>query len=115
MALTGENLGPDNYKSSKLLSGGHSGSVTRAGSSKVIRYDFEKVQEHIKNIIKGSNEKNTFIGLEKLKEAANEKVLREGQIIFGTVSLSHHEDVDITFQVLYSFRMYFFEKNNKSK
>ena len=103
MALIGENLGQDNYNSSKLLSGGHSGSVTRVGSSKVIRYDLDKVQDHIKNIIKGSNEKNTFIGLEKLKKAADEKVLREGQIIFGTVSLSHHEDVDDTFQVVYLF------------
>ena len=102
MALTGQNLGPDNFNSLKVSSGGGSGSVTRAGSSQVLRYDRVKVQEHIKNIIGGSNERNTFLGLENLKQAASEKKIREGQIIFGTVSLAHHLDIDNTFQVVNS-------------
>ena len=70
--------------------------MTGAGLSKVLRYDCEQVKAHIENIIQGRNERNTFRGLDNLKQAADTKVLREGQIIFGTVSLGHHMGEDDT-------------------
>ena len=56
----------------------------------VLRYEEVSVKEHIKKLIKDSG-KNSFQGVEALKKAAEDGLLRQGQIIFGTVSIAHHE------------------------
>ena len=90
MALWGEQLLENDFNSSRVYSGGGSGSVTLAEASEVIRYNHSDVQNHIKKLINGDKKKTTFHGIKELKKAADKNLLRQGQIIFGTVSLAHH-------------------------
>ena len=88
MALTKENV------SLSVKEALEAGSAEQGKSSKecdtVLRYEEVSVKEHIKKLIQDS-QKNSFQGVEALKKAAEDGLLRQGQVIFGTVSIAHHE------------------------
>ena len=44
----------------------------------------------------GPEKKNSFAGVTLLEKAVEDGLLRPGQIIFGTVSLKHHEQLEGT-------------------
>ena len=55
-----------------------------------MQYDQSRVKEHIRKLVK-DRKKNSIQGVEALKKAAEDGLLRKGQVIFGTVSIAHHE------------------------
>ena len=98
-ALLGDNLDEDDSFAIAADSAGmgQSSDVTTDGEiGKVIRYnDPEVLKKHITEVMKIGREKTTFKGVEELKNAADEghqfpPRLRQGQLIFGTVSFAEH-------------------------
>ena len=55
-----------------------------------MQYDQSRVKDHIQKLVK-EKKSNSIQGVEALKKAADSGSLRTGQIIFGTVSIAHHE------------------------
>ena len=90
MALSKENISNSDRKSLIGKSPWQGMMSATATASAVLRYEEVSVKEHIKKLIKDSG-KNCFQGVEALKKAAEDGLLRQGQIIFGTVSIAHHE------------------------
>jgi hypothetical protein len=65
------------------------------GKSQVLRYYNEDgIKQHIKKWMEGPKENNSFNGIKSLETAADDRLLRPGQLIFGTVSIKHHEEAD---------------------
>ena len=88
MALSKENVSLSAMKALKLGSNCH-GAPSQV-CNPVLRYEEVSVKDHIKKLMKNSG-KNSFQGVEALRKAADSGLLRQGQIIFGTVSVAHHE------------------------
>ena len=98
MALLKENITSDLVAALQMQSA-HAGVASAAYSGgshdpqvkrKVIRFDEEYVKKHIKKVMKKNSKETTFFGIEQLKRAAEEGLLRQGQLVFGTVSIAHH-------------------------
>ena len=90
-------------------------SIVGTGNAEAFRYDNpESVKKHIKNLVRPGGSAKVIRGINKLKIAAGDRddqpqlnkrketyedkpQLRKGQIIFGTVSISHHMGVHNSF------------------
>ena len=116
-----ENLNSDVQRAEALNSQGNDGISTSVGigNSKLFRYDnIETVKKHINNVVRLGGSGKVIRGIKNLKIAAGDVVdtkpqseigqvkpaackgdktktqLRRGQIIFGSVSLAHHKNVE---------------------
>ena len=75
-------------------------SIVGTGNAKVFRYDSpESIKKHIKKLMSPGGLAKVIRGIKKLEIAAGETdetkpQLRKGQIIFGSVSLAHHKNVE---------------------
>ena len=89
-------------------------SIVGTGNTKAFRYDSpESIKKHIKNLVSPGGSAKVIRGIKKLQTAAGDTdetkpqlnkrkmaakpQLRKGQIIFGSVSVSHHMGVDNPF------------------
>ena len=93
MALLGQNLPACERESLTIVSGGRGLQSGERDGQPVLRFNPEAVQQHIKDVMRRNSEKVTFNGVEALIKAAEEgtpPLLRQGQLIFGTVSIAHH-------------------------
>ena len=106
-ALLGENIDVDDAYSISMESSGlglesEVASATDGECENVMRYeDPEVLKEHMKKVVNIGRDKTTFKGVEDLMMAAEELQqfpprLRQGQIIFGSVSIAHHKGLDDT-------------------
>ena len=75
-------------------------SIVGTGNTKAFRYDSpESIKKHIKNLVSPGGSAKVIRGIKKLQTAAGDTdetkpQLRKGQIIFGSVSLAHHKNVE---------------------
>ena len=105
-ALLEENLDEDDAYSISRDSQGlgqesETASLSEGEVGGVLRYeDPEALKNHIETVMKIGREKTTFKGVEELKNAAEEgdeqfpPRVRQGQIIFGSVSVAHVQGYD---------------------
>ena len=92
--LLGENLDEHDVRAIRSQSEGM-GDSSEEEEGLVERYtDDEQVKNKIESVLKLGRAKTVFEGIEELKKAAEEgkpPLLRQGQIIYGSVSLAHHK------------------------
>ena len=107
MALFQENLDSDDFsvmRKNSVTTSTTSTEVAEDGQEgMVMRYqDAQVIKDHIQNVISTFGTNLVFRGIENLKAASipeevdGKPKLRRGQIIFGTVSIAHHQETEDT-------------------
>ena len=66
--------------------------ITVGDDAKVLRFSVQRIQNHIKDWVSG-NPKASFYGVDGLKSAVDDLLLRPGQLIFQEVPISEHFDL----------------------
>ena len=100
-ALLGDNLHQDDleaFENERNFSGASTIGIGEPGNAPILRFSTDVIKKHIKKWMAGPKEKNSFNGIEKLEKGVVDGLLRPGQLIFGTVSIKHHEAAEGTFQ-----------------
>ena len=98
--LLKENIDEDQWKAMAAASSQGGASTVydkEPGESKVLRFGRDALRKHIRKWMEGPEDKNSFNGVAQLEQAVKDGLLRPGQIIWGTVSLKHHQDEEDTF------------------
>ena len=87
-------MGSEFYSATEVESEGSKGKVMQYGDSKVLK---NAILEQIDEDVRGTTSQ-VYSGIAKLKKAIQNKELRRGQLIFGTVTPAHHSGTDGTFE-----------------
>ena len=92
--LLQDNLHEDHFDAIAVNSAGFgevTGGIGEPGKSQILEFDRNALRKHIRNWMDGPEKKNSFSGVAELEQAVDDCFLRPGQIIFGTVSIKHHQ------------------------
>ena len=101
LLVLGDNLSEHHLEvltTQSTFSGASTVGIGDPGKTQILRFNEDGIKKHIKNWMKGQKDKNSFQGIENLETATRNRLLHVGQLLFGTVSIKHHQQAEGTFR-----------------
>ena len=81
----------DTFRGKSVHGGTETVGIGNAGKARILRYDQKNIRNHIQKWIK-DKVRIRFQGIKNLQDAAKQGQLRQGQLIFEEVTISHRVD-----------------------